>query len=61
MLNRLRDVLFRVFASLAKRRGLIAVKTEHDEENRGWAERRARFWTEFRQGQREAEAHRSRP
>jgi len=35
------------------------VKTPH-EQAAGWPAARARFWTEFREGQREAEAHSSR-
>jgi hypothetical protein len=40
--------------------GPIAAKKEQDEEASRWAEARARFWTELREGQREAEAHCSR-
>jgi len=61
MPNRVRETLGRLWTSLWRRRGPVAVEAEHDEEGRGWAEARARFWTEFRQGQREAEAHSSRP
>jgi hypothetical protein len=56
MQNRLREALARLWTSLWRRRGPLAVKTEH--EHGGAA--RARFWTEFREGQREAEAHSSR-
>jgi len=61
MQNRLREALARLWASLWRRRALIAAKTDRNEEGGGWAEARARFWTEFREGQREAEAHSSRP
>jgi hypothetical protein len=60
MPNRLREALGRLWTSLWRRRH-IAVKTDHDGKGRRGAEARARFWTEFREGQREAEAHRSRP
>jgi len=59
MRNRLREALGHLWTSLWRRRGPVAVGT--DEESRGRAHARARFWTEFRQGQREAEAHSSRP
>jgi len=61
MQNRLREVLGFVWTSLWRRRGPIVVKTEHEEEDGGWPEARARFWREFREGQREAEADSSRP
>ena len=41
--------------------GLITAKKEQDEERSQWTEARARFWAELREGQREAEAHCSRP
>jgi len=49
----------RVWKSLFGRRLPIVVNTGHDEMERAVA--RGRFWTEFREGQREAEAHSSRP
>ena len=52
MQNRLREALGRLWTSLWRRRGPITVKTERA---------RGRFWSEFREGQREAEAHSSRP
>jgi hypothetical protein len=55
MPNRLREALARLWTSLWRRRGPIAVKTEHDGESRRWAEARAHFWREFREGQREAD------
>ncbi len=62
MQNRLREALGRLWTSFWGRRGPVAVKREHDDEKgRARAEARARFWTEFREGQREAEAHSSRP
>jgi len=61
MQNRLREAFARLWASFWRRRGRIVVKTDRNEEGGGWAEARARFWTEFREGQREAEAHSSRP
>ena len=61
MQNVLREALRRLWTSLWRRRGPIAVKTEHEEEAGGRLEARARFWAEFREGRREAEAHSSRP
>jgi len=60
MQNRLREALRHLWTSLWKRRGPIAVKTER-EDGGGRPEARARFWAEFRAGQREAEARSSRP
>ena len=60
MQNRLREVLARLWMSLWRRRGPVAVKTTH-EQGGSWPEARTRFWTEFREGQREAEANSSRP
>jgi hypothetical protein len=37
-----------------------ATQRDHDEEARRWAEARSRFWTELRQGEREAETQRAR-
>jgi hypothetical protein len=37
-----------------------ATQRDHDEEARRWAEARDRFWTDLRQGEREAEAQRVR-
>jgi hypothetical protein len=37
-----------------------ATQRNHDEEARRWAEARDRFWTDLRQGEREAEAQRVR-
>ena len=61
MPNRLREALARLWTSSWRRHDPIAVKTEHEEEAGGRLEARARFWTEFREGQREAAAHSSRP
>ena len=60
MQNRLREALQHLWTSLWRRRGPIAVETEHGEGG-GRSEARARFWAEFRAGQREAEARSSRP
>ncbi|HYR95172.1 MAG TPA: hypothetical protein VEM57_00495 [Candidatus Binatus sp.] len=60
MQNPLREALRHLWTSLW-RRGSIAVKTAHEEVGGSGPEARARFWTEFREGQREAEAHSSRP
>jgi len=40
--------------------GGIAAKRGHDADARRWAEARSRFWTELREGEREAEAQRPR-
>jgi hypothetical protein len=40
--------------------GRVAAQSDHDEEARRWAEARARFWTDLRQAEREAEAQRGR-
>ena len=40
--------------------GGVAAKRAHDEDARRWAEARSRFWTELRQGEREAETQRAR-
>jgi len=34
----------------------LAAKEEPDQDGSRWADARARFWTEFREGEREAEA-----
>jgi hypothetical protein len=57
MQHGLREVLRRVWTSLRRRLGSVAVTTEHDAPSGA----RARFWAEFREGQREAEAHSSKP
>jgi len=59
-MNRLREVLGHLWMSLWRRRAPIAVKTEHEEEGGDQRQARARFWAEFREGQREAEAHSAR-
>jgi hypothetical protein len=65
MRNGLREMLAR-FETLARswmalwRRRDAAVKTKHDGESGRSADARARFWAEFREGQREAELERSR-
>jgi hypothetical protein len=41
-------------------RGGITAKRDHDTDARRWAEARSRFWTELREGEREAEAQRPR-
>ena len=61
MLNRLREALALLWTLFRRRGGPLAVKTEHDGESRRSADARARFWTEFREGQREAEAHSAMP
>jgi len=55
MYNCLRVALERLWKSLPSR-GLLDAKTEHPPGD-ARAEARHRFWTELREGQREAEAH----
>ncbi len=61
MQNRLLEALGRFWTSLWRRRDPSAVKTARQEEGGGRSEARARFWIEFRKGQREAEELSSRP
>ncbi len=56
MYNRLRAALERLWKSLSGSRELLDAKTEHPPGD-ARAEARHRFWTELREGQREAEAH----
>jgi hypothetical protein len=58
--NRLREAFARLWTLLWRGCDSPAANTEHDGESRQRAEARARFWNEFRQGEREADAHRSR-
>ena len=60
MPNRLREVSARLWALLWRGRDHFVAKSEHDGESRQRVEARARFWNEFRQGQREADARRPR-
>jgi len=53
--------LRRLWIALWKRRALVPAKSEHDATDRSSAITRGRFWTEFREGQREAEVYTSRP
>jgi hypothetical protein len=55
MQNRLREALGRLWRSFWERRARVAVETAHEDERGGRSEARARFWSEFREGQREAE------
>lgn len=60
MTNRVRDALRRLWTTwLWRGRGIAAV-TRPAEAGVSRSAARARFWTEFREGQREAEAHLSR-
>ena len=61
MRNRLREALGHLWTSLWTPRRPVGVATEHEEEGGGRPDARAHFWREFRAGQREAEAHGSRP
>ena len=60
MQTRLLEMLEGLWKSFWSRRPLVAAKKRHDE-NRDRAAPRSRFWTELREGQREAEARASRP
>jgi hypothetical protein len=57
MPSRLREALGHLWTSLWRRRGPVAAKPEQQKEGSGGAAARARFWIEFREGQREADAH----
>jgi hypothetical protein len=52
--------LGRLWISFWRSRALVPKKSEHDARDRNAAMARGRFWTEFREGQREAEAYSSR-
>ena len=67
MLKRMRRALARRWRRLWRRErrwrgvlGPITAKKERSEDGSRWAEARARFWAELHEGQREADAHRSR-
>jgi len=60
MLNHLREALGCLWSSIQRRSSPVSAKVPHEVEDRGKADARARFWTEFREGQREAEARSSR-
>ena len=55
MRNRLREALARRWGRLWRMLGPSAMR-EMNEESTRWAEARARFWAELREGQREAES-----
>jgi hypothetical protein len=57
----LRRALERLWTWLWRKRGPISVKAEPGQNASGRSLERARFWTEFRDGQREAEANSARP
>ena len=59
--QRLFAALRRLWTSFWRRRSFVAAESKHDEMDLGSAAARGRFWTEFREGQREAEANSSRP
>ena len=58
---RVREALGGLWRSLSRGRSVVAGKAQSDETDGDRALARGRFWTEFRAGQREAEAHGSRP
>ena len=53
--------LRRLWTTFWERLSPADVDPEPDERDRRWAADRSRFWTEFREGQRDAEAHSVRP
>ncbi len=55
--RRVVEAFFRLWDTFRGRRPPVDMKTEHDADR---TVPRGRFWTEFRAGQREAEAHSSR-
>jgi hypothetical protein len=61
MRARLLETFGRLWTSFRRRCSPAAVNVEREEKDGVWTAARARFWTEFREGQREADAHRSRP
>ena len=60
MENRLREALRHLWTWLWRPRGPIAVKTAHEDKGGRRLDARTRFWTEFREGRRQAEENRSR-
>ena len=52
--------LARLWRWLWRRPGPVAAKKQPDDDGSRWADARARFWTEFREGQRQADAHSAR-
>ena len=61
MRARLLEALARLWEAFRGLRSPVRLKTEPDERDPSRAAARGRFWTEFRAGQREAEAQSSRP
>jgi hypothetical protein len=61
MPTRLLEALRRLWTSFWDRRSPTGVDSQPVEKHRDWAVARGRFWTEFREGRREAEARSSRP
>ena len=55
------EALRRLWTTFWERRSLTDVISHADEKDRRRAAARSRFWSEFREGQREAEARSSRP
>jgi hypothetical protein len=55
-----RGVAARLWRSVWQRHAPVVAKKDDKDTGRGRTDARARFWTEFREGQREAEAHNSR-
>ena len=52
--------LARLWRWLRRRQVSVAAKKERGEDGNRRGDARSRFWTEFREGQREAEAHSAR-
>ena len=61
MQSRALAALRRLWTTFWERRSPTGVDQEPDESDRRWSASRSRFWTEFREGQREAEARSSKP
>jgi hypothetical protein len=61
MQTRLLEALKRLWTTLWERRSSAAVRPQPDEGDRRWGAARSRFWSEFHEGQRQAEARSSRP
>jgi hypothetical protein len=55
------DALRRLWTTFWERRSLGVASSQADESDRRRAVARGRFWSEFREGQREAEARSARP
>jgi hypothetical protein len=57
----LRETLGRLWASVWGRGAAASSETDHEAQDRARRNARARFWTELREGRREADARAARP